>query len=261
MTTKLLLASSSQSRRAQLEAAGVPFETVPCGLDEEPVKRVMRAQAASARAVAELLAEEKALAVSRHRPGCPQTTRFAFRDYGGGRVDLCPPARCTDPARPHQPGSCARSRISGPRRGDRLRRASRYRPCGCRFPAGCPGRAGPRRTCAARRRRGPRLNPAQTEPTAPSASRPSRRARWWPAARFRAETDAARSRCSRRRWQPARSARRAAVRARGGALPGSGTTDRERIGDRPRFLRYLLRERIGDRPRFLRYLLDQCNSG
>lgn len=69
MTTKLVLASGSASRRRLLEAAGVPFETVPAAVDEDEVKQAMKAEGADAFEVAEALAELKAQRVSPRFPG------------------------------------------------------------------------------------------------------------------------------------------------------------------------------------------------
>jgi septum formation protein len=62
-----ILASSSSSRRAMLAAAGVEFTTVAPAIDEDAVRAQM--PGARADAVAEQLAERKALAVSAHHPG------------------------------------------------------------------------------------------------------------------------------------------------------------------------------------------------
>lgn len=69
MTTKLVLASGSASRRRLLEAAGVPFEAVPAAVDEDEVKQAMKAEGADAFEVAEALAELKAQRVSPRFPG------------------------------------------------------------------------------------------------------------------------------------------------------------------------------------------------
>lgn len=61
----LLLASTSATRRAMLEAAGVAFETVAAELDEEKAKAGMDAAGFEPRDMAEILAEMKALSVTR----------------------------------------------------------------------------------------------------------------------------------------------------------------------------------------------------
>lgn len=64
-----MLASGSASRRAMLAAAGVPFEIEPPRVDEAGMKDALRAEGVDARGLADALAELKALAVSRRRPG------------------------------------------------------------------------------------------------------------------------------------------------------------------------------------------------
>ena len=74
----IVLASQSASRRAMLTAAQVPFEAMAPGVDEDAVKDALRADGLDARALADALAELKALKVSRRVPGalvlgCDQT--------------------------------------------------------------------------------------------------------------------------------------------------------------------------------------------
>lgn len=74
----IVLASQSASRRALLEAAQVPFEGLSPGVDEDAAKEALRADGLDARALADALAELKALKVSRRVPGalvlgCDQT--------------------------------------------------------------------------------------------------------------------------------------------------------------------------------------------
>lgn len=64
---RLVLASQSASRRAMLEAAGVPFEATHAGVDEDAVKPALRHL--SPRDLADALAELKALKVSARKPG------------------------------------------------------------------------------------------------------------------------------------------------------------------------------------------------
>ena len=61
----LVLASQSAARRTMLLAAGVPIEVVPAALDEREIAE----RASGPRAVAPLLAREKALAVAARLPG------------------------------------------------------------------------------------------------------------------------------------------------------------------------------------------------
>jgi len=63
----LVLASKSASRRAMLEAAGIPVEVRPADIDERVVERAATPGAAGA--VAALLAREKARAIATDMPG------------------------------------------------------------------------------------------------------------------------------------------------------------------------------------------------
>lgn len=64
----LVLASGSATRAALLAAAGVAFEAVRPGVDEDAAKRSLLAEGVRPREVADALAELKALRVSRARP-------------------------------------------------------------------------------------------------------------------------------------------------------------------------------------------------
>jgi septum formation protein len=61
---KLVLASQSASRRAMLDAAGVPHEAVAAQVDEETAKASLIAHGVAPRDLADALAELKALKVS-----------------------------------------------------------------------------------------------------------------------------------------------------------------------------------------------------
>jgi septum formation protein len=72
----LVLASTSAARRAMLDAAGVPHEAVSAGVDEDAAKAAL--SNLDGRALADALAELKAIKVSSRRPGdlvlgCDQT--------------------------------------------------------------------------------------------------------------------------------------------------------------------------------------------
>jgi septum formation protein len=74
----LVLASLSAARRAMLLAAGVSFEAVAAGVDEETAKEALRARGLTARDLADALAELKAVRISQRRTGdlvlgCDQT--------------------------------------------------------------------------------------------------------------------------------------------------------------------------------------------
>lgn len=78
--TELILASQSASRRAMLEAAGVPFRAESAGVDEEAAKLAYAAQGYDGRGLADALAELKAVKVSRRHPealvlGCDSTVQ------------------------------------------------------------------------------------------------------------------------------------------------------------------------------------------
>lgn len=68
-TTPLILASASPSRRQMLLNAGLDFEIVRSGVDEDEVKLSLSAERASAQDIATALAEMKAVRVSTRRPG------------------------------------------------------------------------------------------------------------------------------------------------------------------------------------------------
>jgi septum formation protein len=74
----IILASLSAARREMLKSAGVPFEAVAAGVDEDAAKQTLRADGLGARDLADALAELKALRISARRPGdlvlgCDQT--------------------------------------------------------------------------------------------------------------------------------------------------------------------------------------------
>jgi septum formation protein len=74
----LILASQSTSRRAMLDAAGVPHQAMAAGVDEESMKAALRAEGTSARDLADALAELKSVKLSRRHPtdlvlGCDST--------------------------------------------------------------------------------------------------------------------------------------------------------------------------------------------
>jgi septum formation protein len=103
----LILASKSIARRGVLAGAGVPFQAEASGVDEEATKTRLLAAGADARTVAEALAEEKAVAVSRGRPelvlGADQTLEFDGRLYD--KAETLADARLrlqTLRGRPHQ---------------------------------------------------------------------------------------------------------------------------------------------------------------
>ena len=66
--TTLILASTSSARIALLQGAGLSFEAVGADVDERALEEPMLAAGATPAEVADVLAEAKALAVSRRRP-------------------------------------------------------------------------------------------------------------------------------------------------------------------------------------------------
>jgi septum formation protein len=64
MTAALILASQSASRRAMLDAAGVSYTAIPAQVDEAALKDAMLAERQPARAIADALAEMKAVKVA-----------------------------------------------------------------------------------------------------------------------------------------------------------------------------------------------------
>ncbi|MGB0630157.1 MAG: Maf family protein [Alphaproteobacteria bacterium] len=66
--TEIVLASASQTRRSLLEGAGIPHIVAPSRVDEDELKIGLRAEGASAVEIAEVLAEAKAMYVSRKHP-------------------------------------------------------------------------------------------------------------------------------------------------------------------------------------------------
>jgi septum formation protein len=67
--TTIVLASASAARREMLEKAGVQFEVVPAHVDEEALRRRLKAEGADATKIAAALAEAKALKVAREKAG------------------------------------------------------------------------------------------------------------------------------------------------------------------------------------------------
>ncbi|MBO39114.1 MAG: septum formation protein Maf [Rhodospirillaceae bacterium] len=66
---KIILASNSETRKALLLSAGVSFESQPANIDEEEIKASLIAEKCEPSVIAEVLAETKALTVSRNKPG------------------------------------------------------------------------------------------------------------------------------------------------------------------------------------------------
>jgi septum formation protein len=67
--TQVILASTSRSRRALLENAGIAFTALSPGVDEDAAKAGLLAEGAGPRRIAEVLAGLKAIAVSERMSG------------------------------------------------------------------------------------------------------------------------------------------------------------------------------------------------
>lgn len=63
-----ILASQSQIRATLLRRVGLEFETAPARIDEDAIRKGMEAENAPPRDIADQLAEQKALKLSRRRP-------------------------------------------------------------------------------------------------------------------------------------------------------------------------------------------------
>lgn len=86
---RLLLASRSESRQRLLRDAGVPFEPIAAGVDEEAAKDALLGEGLSPRDLADALSELKALRPSARVPGalvlgCDQTL-----ELDGALVSKC----------------------------------------------------------------------------------------------------------------------------------------------------------------------------
>jgi septum formation protein len=85
--TPVVLASKSPSRQAILRAAGVSFEVVGSGVDEDAAKARLLADGQAPREIADHLAEAKAVAVSRALPGAIVIGADQTLDLGGQLYD------------------------------------------------------------------------------------------------------------------------------------------------------------------------------
>lgn len=81
----LVLASTSAARRALLDAAGVPFETVAPRVDEDAAKAALAHL--SPRDLADALAELKARKASQARPDAIVIGSDSVGDLDGARLD------------------------------------------------------------------------------------------------------------------------------------------------------------------------------
>lgn len=88
--TRLLLASQSEGRRRLLSDAGVPYEAISAGVDEDMAKDALVGEGVKPRDLADALAELKAIRPSRRHGGalvlgCDQTLELA----DGSLVNKC----------------------------------------------------------------------------------------------------------------------------------------------------------------------------
>ncbi|MDP3490913.1 MAG: Maf family protein [Phenylobacterium sp.] len=67
--TRIILASQSLARSQLLAGAGVVFDKIVSGVDEDLIKARIQGEGGSPRAVAQALADVKAVTVSHHQPG------------------------------------------------------------------------------------------------------------------------------------------------------------------------------------------------
>lgn len=86
----LILASTSQSRRTMLTAAGVSFSSEAPGVDEDAVKDSLKGENAPPSAIAETLAELKARKVSLRHPDAFVVGADQVLDCGGILYDKPP---------------------------------------------------------------------------------------------------------------------------------------------------------------------------
>jgi len=87
MTPPLILASQSASRRAMLDAAGVSYTAEPAHVDEAALKTALLAEGSAPRAIADALAELKALKISRIAPGALVVGSDSVVSLGGRLFD------------------------------------------------------------------------------------------------------------------------------------------------------------------------------
>jgi septum formation protein len=87
--TPLILASGSASRAKILRDAGVDFDVVPAHVDEDAVKNSMLAAKQSHRAVADALAELKAMRVSSSHPDIFVIGADLVLSFDGALISKC----------------------------------------------------------------------------------------------------------------------------------------------------------------------------
>ncbi|WP_435165263.1 Maf family protein [Falsirhodobacter sp. 1013] len=87
MTTRLILATSSESRRQMMAKAGLSVDCIPARIDEGSIRASLEAESAKPRDVADTLAEMKARKIAERHPdavviGSDQVLLFGGQIYG-----------------------------------------------------------------------------------------------------------------------------------------------------------------------------------
>jgi septum formation protein len=83
----VVLASASATRRSMLESAGLAVEIAPAHIDEEALRRRLKAEGADSGRIAAALAEDKARAIARAHPGRLVVGADQILDCGGLTYD------------------------------------------------------------------------------------------------------------------------------------------------------------------------------
>lgn len=87
MTAEVVLASTSAIRKTLLTGAGVGYRAVSPGVDEDAAKTALLADGAGPRAIADALAELKAIRTSNRTPGALVIGADTTLELDGGLVD------------------------------------------------------------------------------------------------------------------------------------------------------------------------------
>lgn len=82
-SAEIVLASTSATRIAMLEAAGIRFSSLPARVDEEMIRQALEGEGAKPRDIADTLAEAKALKISGKVPGALVIGSDQILDFDG----------------------------------------------------------------------------------------------------------------------------------------------------------------------------------
>ncbi len=82
-SAEIVLASTSATRIAMLEAAGIRFSTLPARVDEEMIRQALEGEGVKPRDIADTLAEAKALKISGKVPGALVIGSDQILDFDG----------------------------------------------------------------------------------------------------------------------------------------------------------------------------------